>query len=97
MRGNFTPIIEKMLGQILVERNIISLRHLQLALDSTPIGDFAELEGSEDGIREVAAKLGLHESQFLRDSYYSLYASFALRLGKEPGNMVFSDQDKDKA
>ena len=33
MRRNFIPIIEKMLGQILVERNIISPRHLQMALD----------------------------------------------------------------
>jgi len=33
MRGNSNPFDEKMLGQILVERNIISPRHLQLALD----------------------------------------------------------------
>jgi hypothetical protein len=33
MRRNFNPIVEKMLGQILVERNIISPRHLQMALD----------------------------------------------------------------
>ena len=33
MRGNFNPIVEKMLGQILVERNIISPRILQMALD----------------------------------------------------------------
>jgi len=33
MRGNFNPIVEKMLGQILVERNIISPRILQIALD----------------------------------------------------------------
>ncbi len=33
MRRNFNPIVEKMLGQILVEKNIISPRFLQLALD----------------------------------------------------------------
>ncbi len=33
MRRNFNPIVEKMLGQILVERNIISPVHLQVALD----------------------------------------------------------------
>ena len=33
MRRNFNPIVWKMLGQILVEKNIISPRFLQLALD----------------------------------------------------------------
>ena len=33
MKGNFNPTVEKMLGQILVERNIISPGVLQLALD----------------------------------------------------------------
>ena len=33
MRRNFKPTVEKMLGQILVERNIISPKHLQMALD----------------------------------------------------------------
>jgi len=33
MRRNFNLVIEKMLGQILVERSIIPLMHLQEALD----------------------------------------------------------------
>jgi len=33
MKRNFNPIVEKMLGQILVEKNIISPRFLELALD----------------------------------------------------------------
>jgi hypothetical protein len=33
MRRSFNPTVEKMLGQILVERNIISPKFLQLALD----------------------------------------------------------------
>jgi adenylate cyclase class 2 len=66
---------------------------LHVALDSTPIGDFAELEGSEGGIREVAGKLGFTESEFLRESYYSLFAQFCRQRGEEPGHMVFSAQD----
>ncbi len=65
-------------------------RELKVALDVTPIGNYAELEGSEEGIREVAAKLGLSESQFLRDSYYSLFAQSCLERGENPGHMVFS-------
>jgi adenylate cyclase class 2 len=60
-----------------------------VALDATPIGDYAELEGSEEGIREVAKKLGLGESQFLRDSYYSLFVRFCRERGEEPKHMVF--------
>jgi adenylate cyclase class 2 len=66
------------------------VRELHLALDSTPIGDYAELEGSEEGIREVAGKLGFSESEFLRESYYSLFAQFCRQRGEEPGHMVFS-------
>jgi adenylate cyclase class 2 len=66
------------------------VRELKLTLDVTPIGDYAELEGSEEGIREVAAKLGLSESQFLRDSYHSLFMQSCLSRGENPGHMVFS-------
>jgi adenylate cyclase class 2 len=62
---------------------------VKVALDATPIGDFAELEGSEEGIRTVGARLGLTESQFLRDSYYSLFLGFCHERGEEPGHMIF--------
>ena len=60
-----------------------------VALDSTPIGDYAELEGSEEGIRELANRLGFVESQFLRDSYYSLFVRFCREHGEVPRHMVF--------
>ncbi len=63
--------------------------HVLVALDTTPIGDFAELEGSEEGIREVAWRLGVNESQFLRESYYSLYVGHCRQRGTEPKHMVF--------
>ena len=46
---------------------------IKVAIDSTPIGDYVELEGTEAGIRQVAARLGFEESMFLRDSYYALF------------------------
>ena len=64
---------------------------IRLAVDQTPIGDFAELEGSEDAIRVVANKLGFEESQYLRESYYALYAAFCRARGQEPGMMVFPE------
>jgi adenylate cyclase class 2 len=62
---------------------------IHLAIDATPIGDFAELEGSEEGIREVAARLGYSDTEFLRDSYYSLFLQYRRGLGREMKHMVF--------
>jgi adenylate cyclase class 2 len=67
---------------------------LHVALDATPIGDYMELEGSEEGIRTVAAALGFSESGFLRDSYYSLFARFCEEQGRVPGHMVFTTGDE---
>ena len=60
-----------------------------VAVDETPIGNYAELEGSETAIYELARRIGLEESAFLRDSYYSLYLADCRLKGKTPGNMVF--------
>ena len=66
------------------------MEELQLALDTTPIGNFAELEGSEGGIREVAARLGFDETHYLRESYYALFLEYCRRQGEKPGDMIFA-------
>ncbi len=63
---------------------------VRLSIDVTPIGSYVELEGAEDGIREVAANLGFTEAQFLRDSYYALFLQTCRERGETPGDMVFS-------
>lgn len=60
-----------------------------LSLDETPIGNYAELEGSEQGIRELAECMGFSESLFLRASYYFLYIEYCRERGESQGNMVF--------
>jgi adenylate cyclase class 2 len=62
---------------------------VHLALDETPIGNYAEFEGSEDGVRATASALGFAESKFLRASYYSLYAQYCSERGESPGHMLF--------
>ena len=62
---------------------------VHVALDETPIGAYAEFEGSEDGIRTIAAALGFEEPKFLRASYYSLYQQFCSEMGESAGDMVF--------
>jgi adenylate cyclase class 2 len=68
------------------------LREIHLAIDETPIGNYLELEGSEEGILEVAAKLGFTRAQFMRDSYYSLFAQYCRQRRDTSGHMVFAHQ-----
>ncbi len=68
---------------------------IHLAVDLTPIGDFAELEGPEQAIREIASTLGFTESQYVRESYYALYLRSCQSRREKPGHMVFADRDID--
>jgi adenylate cyclase class 2 len=63
--------------------------NVHVAYDETPIGDYVELEGSEDNIRKVAEAMGFNESQFIRLSYYSLFREYCEARCQEPGFMVF--------
>jgi len=62
---------------------------VHVAVDETPIGDYAELEGSEEGIRALALKMGIAEDRFLRLSYYGLYLEHCRQKGMAPQCMVF--------
>ena len=60
-----------------------------IAVDETPIGNFVELEGSESAIDNLAFRLNIERSRFMRNSYYFLYLEYCRLKGTEPGNMVF--------
>jgi adenylate cyclase class 2 len=64
---------------------------LHIALDETPVGSYAEVEGSEASIRLLASRLGYSELDFLRDSYYALYLRFCQERGCSAGHMTFAD------
>ena len=70
-------------------RREFTLDGVHIAVDETPIGNYAEMEGSEESIRALARKLGIDEAQFLRLSYYSLYVEHCRTNGVVPQNMVF--------
>jgi adenylate cyclase class 2 len=70
-------------------RREFALGGVQIAVDETPIGNYAEFEGSENGILELAAKIGVDQRWFLRSSYYSLYLEYCREQGKTPDFMVF--------
>jgi hypothetical protein len=60
-----------------------------VAVDETPIGNYVEFEGSEEGIRSLARKMKVAESRFMRLSYYSLYLEYCQSAGTDPGFMIF--------
>ncbi len=69
---------------------------VHVALDETPVGCFAEFEGSEEGIRAVAAAAGFDESMFLRSSYYSIYVQSCIERGETPSHMLFPEEQPAK-
>jgi adenylate cyclase, class 2 len=70
-------------------RREFALDGVQVAVDETPIGNYVEIEGSEEGIRGLARKLGIGEPEFLRLSYYALYLEHCQNRGLAPQYMVF--------
>jgi adenylate cyclase class 2 len=65
------------------------LNGVHVAVDETPIGNFAEFEGSQDAIRSLAQKIKIPESQFLGLSYYSLYLEYCEKSGTTSKFMTF--------
>jgi adenylate cyclase class 2 len=61
-----------------------------VVVDDTPLGLFAELEGSEEAIRSLAAELGVREDAFIPESYAALWMKAREANPALPANMVFS-------
>jgi adenylate cyclase, class 2 len=70
-------------------RQEYELNQVHVAVDETPIGNYVEFEGTEDGIRALAREMGIMESSFVRLSYYSLYLKHCQRTGVDPSFMVY--------
>ncbi len=60
-----------------------------VALDTTPIGRFVEIEGDPPTIRRVVARLGLDASESVPYSYAELYARRRKDEPSLPPDMVF--------
>jgi adenylate cyclase class 2 len=59
-------------------------------IDETPIGMFLELEGDAEWIDETARRLGYSPSDYLLESYGTLYLQYCQNRKLEPTNMVFA-------
>jgi adenylate cyclase class 2 len=60
-----------------------------VAVDETPVGVFVEIEGSEDGIAQMAAALGRAPADYLLDSYRGLYLAHRDHHGLTGPDMLF--------
>jgi adenylate cyclase, class 2 len=58
-------------------------------LDETPIGLFAELEGSPEWIDHIAEKLGVRQEEFMTDSYGRLFESWRQATGSKAEHLTF--------
>ena len=62
-----------------------------VVVDVTPIGDFAELEGSAEWIDRIAAKLGISPSNYMKASYGQLFQEWKRATGHPAVNMTFAE------
>ncbi|MBI3939610.1 MAG: class IV adenylate cyclase [Acidobacteria bacterium] len=65
------------------------LQPVNVMIDETPIGNYAELEGTPQGVLRVAENLGYQRKQFIRGTYYSLFLAFCAKNRRSPRDMIF--------
>lgn len=70
-------------------RSSFRLRGVHACLDETPIGTFLELEGAPAAIDRVARQLGYGPSDYVRGTYWDVFAKDCARRGKSPRNLLF--------
>lgn len=75
-------------------RTSFRLGGLHLDLDETPVGTFLELEGRPAAIDGAAQKLGYSPKDYIRGTYWDLYAADCRRHGRKPKNMIFTSKNR---
>jgi adenylate cyclase class 2 len=63
-----------------------------VTVDETPIGNYIEIEGVAKWIDAAAHELGFSRSDYITQSYGSLYVEFCLEHSIKPTNMTFKTQ-----
>ena len=59
-------------------------------VDETPIGDFAELEGSAEWIDRAASRLGIEQRDYITLSYGRLFDQWRERQGSSAQDLTFA-------
>jgi len=73
-------------------REEFALQDIIVAIDETPVGTFVEIEGGERGIAVMAEALGRKPSDYLVESYRSLFVRYCEERGLPPTHMLFDDE-----
>jgi adenylate cyclase, class 2 len=73
-------------------REVWRVKDVEVVLDRTPIGEYFEIEGAVDLIREVSSMLGMSMDQAIRATYADLYRLARRTRGDLPENMIFSPE-----
>ncbi len=60
-----------------------------VVVDETPLGLFAEIEGTDAAVRALAAEMGVAERDFIGESYVALWLAARDEDPSLPENMVF--------
>lgn len=74
-------------------REVWRVKDVEIVLDRTPIGEYLEIEGPADTIREISSALGLSVDSGIRHSYADLYRTARRSRSDLPEHMVFDPQD----
>ncbi len=62
-----------------------------VVLDETPIGNLGEIEGTPDWIDEIAAQLGINQSDYITKSYAELFQDWIKEHRSNARNMTFAE------
>ncbi|MDE3109819.1 MAG: class IV adenylate cyclase [Acidobacteriota bacterium] len=71
-------------------RTSFRLPGVYACLDETPVGAFLELEGKPATIDRTARRLGYSDRDYIRGTYWDLYADDCARRGVLPRYLLFS-------
>lgn len=71
-------------------RTAFRVPDLHVELDETPVGTFLELEGDPEAIDRVAYELGFRPKDYIRATYFDLYAAERREKRRPVRHMLFS-------
>ena len=70
-------------------REVLTWRRVEVALDEMPYGWFLEIEGPEDSIYALVARLGLEPGDGLPYSYAEIFENVRCNLGLDVNDLTF--------
>ena len=70
-------------------REVFTLHDTHILLDETPIGNYIEIEGTEEHILKLSKGIGLEPEQGSSKNYMELYREYCAQNNLKPTDMLF--------